>query len=96
MANLLALASARIWFLTRRGSGDGAAYDRDHARLTLYYSAQAHMSVAKAAACIGLPAYRLRPVAADAHDRLDPAALRAAVLRKSRSGRNPSGLWIKE
>ncbi len=79
MANLLALASARIWFLTRRGSGDGAAYDRDHARLTLYYSAQAHMSVAKAAACIGLPAYRLRPVAADAHDRLDPAALRAAV-----------------
>ncbi|WP_369372681.1 aspartate aminotransferase family protein [Streptomyces sp. cg36] len=79
MANLLALATARTWFLTRRGSGDGPAYDRDHARLTLYYSAQAHMSVAKAAACIGLPAHRLRPIATDAYDRLDPAALQAAV-----------------
>ncbi len=79
MANLLALATARTWFLTQRGSADGPAYDHDHARLTLYYSAQAHMSVAKAASCIGLPAHRLRPVPTDGHDRLDPAALRAAV-----------------
>ncbi|MEV5971753.1 pyridoxal-dependent decarboxylase [Streptomyces sp. NPDC051921] len=89
MANLLALATARTWFLTRRGSGDGPAYDRDHARLTLYYSAQAHMSVAKAAACIGLPAHRLRPVPADAHDRLDPAALRAAVTADLDAGLLP-------
>ncbi|MGW3209000.1 pyridoxal phosphate-dependent decarboxylase family protein [Streptomyces sp. NPDC001135] len=79
MANLLALATARTWFLTRRGSGDGPAYDRDHARLALYYSAQAHMSVVKAAACIGLPAHRLRPIPTDGQDRLEPAALRAAV-----------------
>ncbi|MEU2229590.1 pyridoxal phosphate-dependent decarboxylase family protein [Streptomyces vietnamensis] len=89
MANLLALATARTWFLTRRGSGDGPAYDRDHARLTLYYSAQAHMSVAKAAACIGLPAHRLRPIPTDAHDRLEPAALRAAVTADLDAGLLP-------
>ena len=89
MANLLALATARTWFLTRRGSGDGPAFDRDHALLTLYCSAQAHMSVAKAAACIGLPAHRLRPVATDAHDRLDPAALRAAVTADLDAGLLP-------
>ncbi|WP_327399779.1 pyridoxal-dependent decarboxylase [Streptomyces sp. NBC_01288] len=89
MANLLALATARTWFLTRRGSADGPAFDRDHARLTLYYSAQAHMSVAKAAACIGLPAHRLRPVATDPHDRLDPDALRAAVTADLDTGLLP-------
>ncbi|MEV6543947.1 pyridoxal-dependent decarboxylase [Streptomyces sp. NPDC051665] len=89
MANLLALATARTWFLTRRGSADGPAYDRDHARLTLYYSAQAHMSVAKAASCIGLPAHRLRPVATDPHDRLDPDALRAAVTADLDAGLLP-------
>ncbi|MEV5525880.1 pyridoxal phosphate-dependent decarboxylase family protein [Streptomyces prunicolor] len=89
MANLLALATARTWFLTRRGSADGPSYDRDHARLTLYYSAQAHMSVAKAAACVGLPAHRLRPVATDPHDRLDPAALRAAVTADLDAGLLP-------
>ncbi|MFJ4204900.1 pyridoxal phosphate-dependent decarboxylase family protein [Streptomyces sviceus] len=89
MANLLALATARTWYLTRRGSGDGSAFDRDHARLTLYYSDQAHMSVAKSAACIGLPAHRLRPVATDTHDRLDPAALRAAVTADMDAGLLP-------
>ncbi|MYW70199.1 aminotransferase class V-fold PLP-dependent enzyme [Streptomyces sp. SID8379] len=89
MANLLALATARTWFLTRRGAGDGLAFDRDHARLTLYYSAQAHMSVSKAAACIGLPAHRLRPIATDAHDQMDPAALRAAVTADLDAGLLP-------
>lgn len=89
MANLLALATARTWFLTRRGSGDGPAYDRDHARLTLYYSAQAHMSVARAAACIGLPAHRLRPIPTDDNDRLEPAALGAAVTADLDAGLLP-------
>lgn len=89
MANMLALATARTWFLTRRGSGDGPDFDRDHARLTCYYSAQAHMSVAKAAACIGLPAHRMRPVASDTHDRLDPVALRAAVTADLDAGPLP-------
>ncbi|MEU8717942.1 aminotransferase class V-fold PLP-dependent enzyme [Streptomyces sp. NPDC048663] len=89
MANLLALATARTRFLTGRGSGDGPTYDRDHARLTLYYSAQAHMSVIKAAACIGLPAHRMRAVPADEHDRLNPAALRAAVTADLDAGLLP-------
>ncbi|RCH64272.1 aspartate aminotransferase family protein [Streptomyces sp. SDr-06] len=89
MANLLALATARTWYLTRRGSADGPAYDRDHARLTLYYSAQAHMSVARAAACIGLPAHRLRPVPTDDNDRLDPTALQAAVTADLDAGLLP-------
>ncbi|MFG2781373.1 pyridoxal phosphate-dependent decarboxylase family protein [Streptomyces prunicolor] len=89
MANLLALATARTWFLTRRGSADGPADDREHARLTLYYSAQAHMSVAKAAARVGVPAHRLRPVATDPHDRLDPAALHAAVTADLDAGPLP-------
>ncbi|MFJ9022987.1 pyridoxal phosphate-dependent decarboxylase family protein [Streptomyces sp. NPDC102259] len=89
MANLLALACARTWFLTRRDAADGPAYDRDHSRLTLYYSDQAHMSVAKAAATIGLPAHRLRPIATDADDRLDPAALRAAVEADTAAGLLP-------
>ncbi|MDF9812561.1 aminotransferase class V-fold PLP-dependent enzyme [Streptomyces sp. SPB162] len=89
MANLLALATARTWFLNRRGSGDGPAYDRDHARLTLYYSAQAHMSVAKAAACIGIPAHRLRPITSDPQHRLDPDALRAAVDADQAAGLLP-------
>ncbi|MDH6451088.1 aromatic-L-amino-acid decarboxylase [Streptomyces sp. SAI-149] len=89
MANLLALATARTWFLTRRGSADGPAYDRDHARLTLYYNDQAHMSVVKAAACIGIPAHRLRPIPSDAEHRLDPAALRAAVAVDQAAGLLP-------
>ncbi|MFI6409405.1 pyridoxal phosphate-dependent decarboxylase family protein [Streptomyces sp. NPDC050548] len=89
MANLLALATARTWFLTRRGSADGPTFDRDHARLTLYCSDQAHMSVAKAATCIGLPAHRLRPVATDPYDRLDPVALRAAVAADLDAGLLP-------
>ncbi|WP_079143812.1 pyridoxal phosphate-dependent decarboxylase family protein [Streptomyces luteocolor] len=89
MANLLALATARTWFLTRRGSGDGPAYDRDHARLTLYYNTQAHMSVAKAAACIGIPTHRLRPIPSDTQHRLDPAALRAAVTADQAAGLLP-------
>ncbi|MET7744864.1 pyridoxal-dependent decarboxylase [Streptomyces sp. NPDC005385] len=89
MVNMLALATARTWFLTRRGSGDGPDFDRDHARLTCSYSAQAHMSVAKAAACIGLPAHRVRPVASDTHDRLDRVALRAAVTADLDAGLLP-------
>ncbi|MFI8106722.1 pyridoxal phosphate-dependent decarboxylase family protein, partial [Streptomyces sp. NPDC086023] len=89
MANLLALATARTWFLTRRGTDDGPAYDRDHARLTLYYNTQAHMSVAKAAACIGIPAHHLRPIPSDTQHRLDPAALRAAVTADQAAGLLP-------
>ncbi|MER7821937.1 pyridoxal-dependent decarboxylase [Streptomyces sp. NPDC096097] len=89
MANLLALACARTVYLTRRGSGEGEAYDRDHSRLTLYYSDQAHMSVAKAATTIGLPVHRLRPITTDAALQMDPAALRVAIETDTAAGLLP-------
>ncbi|MEU2234734.1 hypothetical protein [Streptomyces vietnamensis] len=47
------------------------------------------MSVAKAAACIGLPAHRPRPVATNAYNRLDTAALHAAVAADLDAGLLP-------
>ncbi|WTJ79624.1 aminotransferase class V-fold PLP-dependent enzyme [Kitasatospora sp. NBC_01539] len=79
MANLLCLGAARTWFLRQRGATDGPAYDQAHARLTAYHSDQAHMSVAKAAAVIGLPPWRLRAVPTTADRRMDVDALRAMV-----------------
>ncbi|BFV60518.1 aspartate aminotransferase family protein [Kitasatospora sp. CMC57] len=77
MANLLCLGAARTWFLRRHGAADGPAYDQAHARLTAYHSDQAHMSVNKAAAVIGLPPWRLRAVPTTADRRMDVEALRA-------------------
>ncbi|WP_427924634.1 pyridoxal phosphate-dependent decarboxylase family protein [Streptomyces sp. cg40] len=89
MANLLCLATARQWFLQRLGATDGLAYDQAHARLVAYHSDQAHMSVAKAAAVIGLPAWRLRSVPTTYDRRMDLAALRAAVDRDRAAGLLP-------
>ncbi|WP_457028292.1 pyridoxal phosphate-dependent decarboxylase family protein [Kitasatospora sp. P5_F3] len=77
MANLLCLGAARTWFLRQRGATDGPAYDQAHARLVAYHSDQAHMSVAKAAAVIGLPPWRLRAVPTTADRCMDVDALRA-------------------
>ncbi|GLZ27832.1 amino acid decarboxylase [Lentzea sp. NBRC 105346] len=79
MANLLCLAAARSWFLRIRGAVDGAAYDEAHARLVCYQSTETHMSVSKSARTIGLPASRIRAVPTTSDQRMDVAALRAAV-----------------
>ena len=89
MANLLCLATARHWFLQRHDAADGPAYDRAHARLVAYHSDQAHMSVAKAAAVIGLPAWRLRAVPTTADRQMDLDALRTAVERDRAAGLLP-------
>ena len=89
MANLLCLGAARTWFLRRRGATDGPAYDQAHARLTAYHSDQAHMSVAKAAAVIGLPPWRLRAVPTTADQRMDVDALQAMVDADLASGLLP-------
>ncbi|MCM1973017.1 aspartate aminotransferase family protein [Streptomyces sp. G1] len=89
MANLLCLATARHWFLQRQGATDGPAYDQAHARLVAYHSDQAHMSVAKAAAVIGLPSWRLRAVTTTDDRCMDVAALRAAVERDREAGLLP-------
>ncbi|WP_420078796.1 pyridoxal phosphate-dependent decarboxylase family protein [Streptomyces sp. JL4002] len=79
MANLLCLGAARTWFLRQNGATDGPAYDQAHARLTAYHSDQAHMSVAKAAAVIGLPPWRLRAVPTTAERRMDVEALEEMI-----------------
>ncbi|WP_230195857.1 pyridoxal phosphate-dependent decarboxylase family protein [Streptomyces coriariae] len=79
MANLLCLGAARTWFLRCHDATDGPAYDQAHARLTAYHSDQAHMSVAKAAAVIGLPPWRLRTVPTTSDQRMDVGALQAMV-----------------
>ncbi|MFI1177226.1 pyridoxal phosphate-dependent decarboxylase family protein [Streptomyces melanogenes] len=89
MANLLCLATARQWFLQQHGATDGPAYDQAHARLVAYHSDQAHMSVAKATAVIGLPPWRLRAVPTTRDRRMDVSALRAAVDRDRASGLLP-------
>ncbi|WP_327134492.1 aminotransferase class V-fold PLP-dependent enzyme [Streptomyces sp. NBC_01343] len=79
MANLLCLGAARTWFLRRHGVTDGPAYDQAHARLVAYHSDQAHMSVAKAAAVIGLPPWRLRAVPTTPDRTMNVDALRTMV-----------------
>ncbi|MEV0938217.1 pyridoxal phosphate-dependent decarboxylase family protein [Streptomyces phaeochromogenes] len=79
MANLLCLGAARTWFLRQRGATDGPAYDQAHARLVAYHSDQAHMSVAKAAAVIGLPPWRLRAVPTTPDRSMNVDALRTMV-----------------
>ncbi|MEV0987001.1 aminotransferase class V-fold PLP-dependent enzyme [Streptomyces sp. NPDC049949] len=79
MANLLCLGAARTWFLRQHGVTDGPAYDRAHARLVAYHSDQAHMSVAKAAAVIGLPPWRLRAVPTTPDRSMNVDALRTMV-----------------
>ncbi|CAM5643717.1 Tryptophan decarboxylase [Streptomyces avidinii] len=79
MANLLCLGAARTWFLRQHGATDGPAYDQAHARLVAYHSDQAHMSVAKAAAVIGLPPWRLRAVPTTSDRSMDVDALRTMV-----------------
>ncbi len=79
MANLLCLAAARHWFLERRGALDGPEYDAAHGNLVAYCGAQAHMSVAKACAVIGIPRSRVRVIATTPDRCMDVTALDEAV-----------------
>lgn len=81
IANLVALQLAR----------DAQLPDaRDHGigmqRLAVYASAEAHYSIAKACAVLGLGRSALRSVAVDARGRLDAASLRAAIAFDVRNG----------
>jgi glutamate/tyrosine decarboxylase-like PLP-dependent enzyme len=61
----------------------------DRQRAVLYLTGQRHGSVDRAAKVIGLRPDQLRPLAADADFRLDPAALRDAIQRDRDAGRLP-------
>ena len=75
LSNLMALVTAR----RQRGlATDG--------RAVLVASVDAHVSLAKALAVMGLPAQALRPVAVDSQGRLDPAALEMELDQLEREG----------
>ena len=75
LSNLMALVTAR----RQRGlATDG--------RAVLVASVDAHVSLAKALAVMGLPPQALRPVAVDRQGRLDPAALEMELDQLEREG----------
>ncbi len=85
MANLIGVLVAR-----RRALGDGVrAQGLGGARLRGYTSREAHASLARAFDVAGLGSDALRPVAIDAHRRLDVAAVRAAIAADRARGETP-------
>ncbi|QUN16756.1 pyridoxal phosphate-dependent decarboxylase family protein [Nocardia seriolae] len=89
MANLLCLAAARHWYLTEHHAADGPEYDAAHARLVAYCGEQAHMSVAKAAAVIGIPRSRVRVIPTTPDRCMDVTALADAVRADRAAGLLP-------
>ncbi|MFE3193426.1 pyridoxal phosphate-dependent decarboxylase family protein [Nocardia sp. NPDC059240] len=89
MANLLCLAAARHWFFEQRGASDGPEYDAAHSRLIAYCGAQAHMSVAKACAVIGIPRSRVRVIPTTPDRCMDVTALADAVRADREAGLLP-------
>jgi aromatic-L-amino-acid/L-tryptophan decarboxylase len=88
MANLAGLAAARDaavpFHLGRRGLRGEAGPP-----LVLYASEEAHHSIAKAAALLGLGRDFVRAVAVDRRQRMDVGALREAVARDRKDGLAP-------
>ncbi len=80
MANLSAIVAARV-----QAFGE----DADFSRATLYLSAEAHRSMAKAARIAGIPAENLRPVAVDSAFRLDSVSLASMVAEDRADGYRP-------
>jgi aromatic-L-amino-acid decarboxylase len=80
MANLSAIVAARV-----------AAFgeDADFTKATLYLSAEAHRSVAKAARIAGIPAANLRAVPVDSALRLDAFSLANMVAQDRIEGYRP-------
>ena len=87
MANLMAVLVARRAVLGAdvRQSGIGKA----GARLTAYTSKAAHGCIAKAMDIAGFGSDALRCIAVDQSHRIDPAALRAQILRDRANGLRP-------
>ncbi len=78
LSNLAAIVAARE-----------AKLGEDFADGVIYFSAETHASVAKAARLAGFPARALRSVPVDARLRLDADALEAAIAADRAAGRRP-------
>ena len=81
MANLMALAMARE---ARLPANETGAH-----RGVVYASSEVHMSIPKAMALLGLGRENLGLIAADDRYRMDPEALREAVVADRAAGRTP-------
>ncbi len=82
-ANLIALGAARQWALEEAGL-DPAATGLDGRRVALYTSTQAHHTVQRSVAVLGIGRDNVRAIPTDRLQRMDLAALEAA-LRADRS-----------
>jgi aromatic-L-amino-acid decarboxylase len=91
-STLYALAAAREADPELRIREDGLAGRPELPRLRVYCSAEAHSSVDKAAATLGLGLSGVRRVAVDAEFRMDAAALRAAIAEDRSRGVRPIGV----
>lgn len=80
-ANLMALAMAREAHLPANEEGARAG--------VIYTSTEAHMSIAKAVALLGLGRCNLRLIAVDEHFRMDVGALERSIAEDRTSGRTP-------
>lgn len=85
VANLVALGAARQWALEQAGI-DPAAEGLGTQRLALYASTEAHHTVQRAAGILGLGRHSVRHITTDRHQRLDPAALEAALASDRGAG----------
>jgi aromatic-L-amino-acid decarboxylase len=85
VANLVALGAARQWAFEQAGT-DPAADGLGSAAVALYASEEAHHTVQRAAAVLGLGRRSVRHIATDDHQRLDPAALARALADDRAAG----------
>ncbi|HEX7305458.1 pyridoxal phosphate-dependent decarboxylase family protein [Lentzea sp.] len=86
LATLQALATA---LHDRVPDFHASGLQRDHAPLVVYTSVEAHRSVDKAAAILGVGLDNVRHIATDDRHRMDVSALRRAVEQDRRNGLRP-------
>jgi aromatic-L-amino-acid decarboxylase len=87
-ANLVALGAARQWALERAGI-DPAADGLDGSRLAIYTSTEAHHTIHRAAAVLGIGRANVRLIPTDREQRLDVSALRDRIAADARDGVRP-------
>jgi aromatic-L-amino-acid/L-tryptophan decarboxylase len=85
VANLVALGAARQWALEHIGV-DPATDGLEGTRLALYTSTEAHHTVQRSAAVLGIGRANVREIATDHGQRMDVDALRSAVADDVHAG----------
>lgn len=85
-ANLIALGAARQWAFERRGLDVSQNGLPSGTQARVYASGQAHHTIQRATAVLGLGRAGTRHIACDARQRIDVTALRAAIAEDKRDG----------